>query len=59
LEIRDVFPEAEDVLYYFIDARAILTISEMTPTGNSSNLEAHARELKHNDLVPNGGPCHR
>jgi hypothetical protein len=29
LEIRDVFPEAEDVLYYFIDARAILTISEI------------------------------
>jgi hypothetical protein len=29
LEIRDVFPDAEDVLYYFIDARAILTISEI------------------------------
>jgi len=29
LEIRDVFPEAEDVLYYFIDARPILTISEI------------------------------
>ena len=29
LEIRDVFPEAEDVLYYFIDARPILRISEI------------------------------
>jgi hypothetical protein len=29
LEIRDVFPEAEDVLYYFIGAPAILTISEI------------------------------
>lgn len=29
LEIRDVFPEAEDVLYYFIDAPSILTISEI------------------------------
>jgi hypothetical protein len=28
-EIRDVFSEAEDVLYYFIDAQPILTISEI------------------------------
>jgi hypothetical protein len=29
LEIRDVFPEAEDVLYYFIDAQPILRMSEL------------------------------
>jgi hypothetical protein len=29
LEIRDVFPEAEDVLYYFIGSQSILTISEL------------------------------
>ena len=29
LEIRDVFPEAEDVLYYFIDAPANLTLGQV------------------------------
>jgi hypothetical protein len=29
LEIRDVFPEAEDVLYYFIGSKPIVTIGEV------------------------------
>ena len=29
LEIRDVFPEAEDILYYFIGARANITLKQI------------------------------
>ena len=37
-EIRDVFPEAEDILYYFIDAKKEFSIKELKEIINSSDI---------------------
>jgi hypothetical protein len=43
-ELTDVFPEARDLLYYFIDAPAVLTRVQLTGVLNDAKLDPDAHE---------------